>query len=540
MRFFGKNPAEVILWTGVEYIMMKTKQGEKHMNFNNDTKKLGFCDAVYETTAEQSLDADINLPDYCPEIQRILKCTVVPNVTGVQNSSGRVTAEASAVVRLVYVGDNGKAAGYEQTYPIQKFVESDRISSDCAVSVSVNTDYANCRAVSPRRVDVRAMLTFIFKALKKREENILCSAEGAGIQTMKEDCELASLCGICERAFSMSEVIELGADKSPVSQIINVSACACASEVKVINNKALIKGDCTVKIYYISDGNGSVESTEHSMPISQIIESDGVNENSISSLRLSVSSCEAVPKADSSGEMRLIDLNARISAFMAAFEETPLSLITDAYSTEYEIKTTPKSMEALKFNCDFNSSFTNKVVFESIGVSVDCVLAVWCSEIKYTFGTKDDRCVINGTYSATVIYRDSENQIGIVQKPVDFDYSVRLREKAERIVCFGSVQAGACSCSVTGDSRLEMKTEMFANGVILSSCMKKYIGSIDIDKDTVKRDRACALTIYFCDSGESLWNIARKYNTTVEAIMLENDLTDDVVEKSRMMLIPGA
>ena len=85
-----------------------------------------------------------------------------------------------------------------------------------------------------------------------------------------------------------------------------------------------------------------------------------------------------------------------------------------------------------------------------------------------------------------------------------------------------------------------MKTEMFANGVILSSCMKKYIGSIDIDKDTVKRDRACALTIYFCDSGESLWNIARKYNTTVEAIMLENDLTDDVVEKSRMMLIPGA
>lgn len=508
------------------------------MNYNSNTQRIGFCETVYETTAEQSLDADINLPDYCPEIQKILKCTVVPNITSVQNNSGRITADADASVRILYVGENGKTAAYEQNYPLQKFVESGKVTSDSAVDVRIKTDYANCRAVNPRRVDVRAMMTFVFKALNKREETVLCSADGAGIQTITEENVAASLCGLSERAFSLSEVIELGDEKPPVSQIINVSACAVTSEIKIINNKALIKGDCRIKIYYIGDENSAVESVEHSMPISQIIEAEGLNETCKPCIRLNISSCETVPKADSSGNIRLIDFNARISAFTAAFEETPVSLISDAYSTEYKAENTHKSIELLSFNDSFDTSFTNKVVLESIGVSVDCVLAVWCSDIKYNFSSKEDKCSISGTYQANILYKDSENQTGIIQKPVDFDFQVKMREKAERISCFGSVQILSCSCAVTGDSRLELKTELCSSGIILSSCMKKYISDIMLSSENKSKDESCALTIYFCDKDETLWDIARKYNTTVEAIKSENEMNNDVVDKKCMLLIP--
>ncbi len=529
-----------ILWTGGEYIVLKKKTGGNRMNFNKETQKLGFFETVFESTAEQSLDADINLPDYCPEIQRILKCTVIPNLNSVQNNSGRLTADATAVVRIFYVGEGGKTAAYEQSYPLQKFIESNKITSDSVAKVSINTDYVNCRAVNPRRVDVRAMMTFVFKVVKRREEGILCCAEGAGIQTMQEELNFASLSGVCERTFTLGEVVELKAEKLPVSQILNISSYAVVSETKIINNKALVKGDCTVKIYYIGEDSGTVDSVEHSMPISQIIEMDGITENCLCNLSLNVSSCEAAPKADTSGDMRLIDLNARISAFMVAFDEIPVTLINDAYSTEYEVKNTCKSMEILKYNDNFNNSFINKVVFESIGVSVDCILGVWCSDIRYNFNAKDSKCVIAGTYQANIIYRDSENQVGIIQKQVDFDYSAALKEKTERIMCFGSAVLLACSAAVAGESRLELKTEIAVSGIILSSGIKKYVSDIEFSEDAVKRDKSCALTIYFCDKGESVWNIARRYNTTVDAIMQENDLTEDVMGSSRMMLIPGA
>ncbi len=507
------------------------------MNLNCETQKAGFCESVFESTAEQSLDADISLPDYCPEIQRILKCTVTPNVTSVQNNSGRVTADVTAVVRVIYEGENGKAAAYEQSYPLQKFIESNRITNDTAVNVTVNTDYVNCRAVNPRRIDVRGILTFFFRAFAKREEHILCGAEGSGMQLLSDECSFASLSGICERAFSMSEVVELDESREPIMQIVNASPCVTAGDVKIINNKALVKGECTVKLYYIGE-NGNFESLEHSMPVSQIVELEGLCEKSISSLRLSVNSCEAVAKSNSSGDMRLVDLNMRISAFMAAFEEIPMQLISDAYSTEYEVRCAARNTEIFEYNDSFNSVFTNKVVFESIGVSVDCVLAVWCSEIKQNFACKDSNAVVSGTYNATVIYRDSENKLGVIQKPVDFEYSSRLSKKAERISCFGSAAILGCSCSVTGDSRLELKTEISVSATVLTCKMKKHIGSVEISGEIAKNEKPCALTIYFCGSNESIWSIAKRYATTVDAIMTENGIDGDVAENGKMLMIP--
>ena len=93
---------------------------------------------------------------------------------------------------------------------------------------------------------------------------------------------------------------------------------------------------------------------------------------------------------------------------------------------------------------------------------------------------------------------------------------------------------------MTGDSRLELKSEIAVSGIVLSSCMKKYISSIEISEGSEKHEKSCALTIYFCEKGESLWNIARRYNTTVEAIIQENEGISETVDENRMMLIPGA
>lgn len=510
------------------------------MILNTDSQKLGFLDTVCETTAEQSFDADINLPDYCPEIQRVLKCTLSPNVMSVQNSSGRVTADVSVVLRLIYVGDNGVVSGYDQSYPMQKIIDSSKIDSACAVTVRVNTDYLNCRAVNSRRLEAKGMLTFIFKAEKKRDENLLCNAEGAGIQLKSEDLSVSSLVGVTERTFSLGEVIEIPNDKKSVGTIMNISSFVEASELKMINNKALLKGNCSVKIYYLTDENCSVEYVEHSMPISQIIELDGLDDECISTYKLSVCSDEAIVKADSSGNMRLIDINLRVCVFLAAFEEKDVTLINDSYSVDYESENNFKTTELLQMNDSFNTSFTNKVVLESIGVSVDCVYGVWCNDLKYSFNAKDDKCCVSGSYNVTVIYKDSDGQTGVISKPVDFDSSIKIKNKSERLFTIGCAQISGCSCVATGDSRLELKTEIIANGIVFSSVLKKYVSNIQIKNESPEKNNPCALTVYYCDKGESIWNIARRYNTTVDAVMIENELTDEIITECRMILIPNS
>ena len=220
-------------------------------NDNIETKTLGFCETDFESTAEQSVEADISLPDYCPEIKRILKCTVTADILSVQCSEGKITAQGNAVVRVIYIGDNDKISAYEQICPVSKSAESEKVHMSNQASVKAVTDYVNCRAVSSRRIDIRAMMTFVFRSTRKREETVLSCAEGKGIQVLSGDYSFADLKTVTEKSFYLTEVIELSSDKPIIGRIINSSAYISINDKKIINNKMLIKGDCYIKIYYI-------------------------------------------------------------------------------------------------------------------------------------------------------------------------------------------------------------------------------------------------------------------------------------------------
>lgn len=44
-------------------------------------------ETVFDSSVEQSVDCDLTLPDYCPVIQRILKCQVTPQIALTKRSA---------------------------------------------------------------------------------------------------------------------------------------------------------------------------------------------------------------------------------------------------------------------------------------------------------------------------------------------------------------------------------------------------------------------------------------------------------------------
>ena len=97
------------------------------MRYNSETQTLGFCEKNPDLTTEYPIEAEINLPDYCPEIKRILRCGIRTDILSVQNISGRVNIQGNADITVIYIGDNDKISAYEQVIPIQKTFDSDKI-----------------------------------------------------------------------------------------------------------------------------------------------------------------------------------------------------------------------------------------------------------------------------------------------------------------------------------------------------------------------------------------------------------------------------
>ncbi len=507
------------------------------MDFNMEKQGVNRMEIVYEASAEQPVDCDVTLPDYCPDIMRILRCTITPGIATAGASGDRITAEGTAVVRVIYVSDSGRISCYEQTVPFSKSVNVSSLGEDVCVRAAASTQYCNCRAVNQRRADIHGCIAISFTVTAIKKQEILCGVNGAGVQLKKKSIKVSDMICRLEKMFVLNEVKELDEDSPAVLRILHTRACARVSEVKAITNKILLKGEVWGKITYCTE-EGQVCCVEHTMPISQIIEAEGIDENTNNCVHLDVCSFETVPKADSAGEMKLMDITARVTAFVTACCEKELETVCDAYSTEYEADCEKQMMSLETLSGTFSDICLCRGTIEAPEAVAD-ITDVWCTGVTEKAFIVSGKVKISGSLSLCVLYQSADSQPCMAEKAIDYEYERDVSIQGANARCEPWVYPGECVASAAGSGKIEIKAEINISAEIYEVSEDRIISNITVDESKARQSTAAALTIYYSEEGESVWNIARRYNTTVEAVMNENNLDSETVGSRRMLLIPS-
>ena len=87
------------------------------------------------------------------------------------------------------------------------------------------------------------------------------------------------------------------------------------------------------------------------------------------------------------------------------------------------------------------------------------------------------------------------------------------------------------------------------SGIITKSPVKSLIAveASDFATNAVAKEDAADVTIkctgeysfeYYAESGESVWDIAKKYNTAASSVAAENELEQEIISAPCMLLIP--
>ena len=72
------------------------------MDFKLNREELTCSVPVIKTEVTQAAEQDFILPDYCPDIFRVLKCCIIPGVTSAGINGGKLTFELSVTIRVIY------------------------------------------------------------------------------------------------------------------------------------------------------------------------------------------------------------------------------------------------------------------------------------------------------------------------------------------------------------------------------------------------------------------------------------------------------
>jgi hypothetical protein len=509
------------------------------MDYRFKQEKLLLDETIFNDRKEQAVDLDFSLPDYCTDIQKILKCQLYPKINSCNFSEGRLDIEGVTRMTLIYLDPSGSSVRIcEHDLPFACSFLLDEMASDIIFYAYTKAEYVNCRAVSSRRLDIHGAFSIYVKVNNKKSEDILVGIEGDGIQERKITSKMSQVSGMGMGQFSINEVLELASDKPEIESIIHTSADVVLTDYEVNTDSVILRGNAIVKMLYMSDLNtGSLESVEYSVPINQVISVQGVTPDSVCDIKLKVIGHEMQVHGGDLAQNSLFDVNVNIITTIVGYEDKEQDMLIDIYSTDYEIEPSYKNIDLPIILGGINENYIGKNIID-LNERVLRILDIWSEVISLNCEKAEEGLLIKGKINLSILGLN-ENDIPIYQeKTIDFAYSKNINIAFDDLNFNADANIISLGYRLTGENKVEIKTEVKISAVVYARNKCKMISDISLDEDNPKqKDDLPALTIYYADEGEEVWNIARKYCTSVDTIKSQNELQEDVISKRSMLLI---
>lgn len=508
------------------------------MDFELKKEELNTLKCVPLAPAEQSVNLELNLPDYCSDIKRILKCFVSPSVNSLRRQENTVTASGEIVIRLVYVNSEEKIDCFEHKTELSKTAELKDIPESAVISCDCETEYINCRAASRRRISLDGSVCVIFKAHCFGKTEVITQIESSGVQTLQSEEELACITAAGEKCFDMSETASLSQEAEPIGKIIRSQSFAKLESAKAVSGKLLIKGELVTEVVYCADSaEMKPQLFFHTMPISQIVEIPNLSEDDDCLVRLSVRALNLQPRSDSSGSNRLLEIAAKVCAFVKGTAVKSVKMVTDCYSTCCALKADYSYIEVFKKTHTFDVDSSFKKAAELSGRNVASIVDAQCLKASCTVAANGEKLELRVSILAGLIFVDSDSSFQYAEKDVELTIEENLHKRLQKILCEPYITVEKIEATPLGGEKIQFTLNLKGKFNVFSCEQRRVCMAVGEDENAQSPQR-CALIICYPKKGEKLWNIAKHYGSTCKAIADENGISGDEIEEDKMIMIP--
>lgn len=493
---------------------------------------------VLDSVVEQAIECDILLPDYCPDIARILKTDAKISVTSTNLAAEHLTIDGCVYVRVHYCSDGNEIRPCEYKMPFSKVCTLKAPADNAMILMNTSINYLNSRAVSPRRVDVRGAFGIKVQVIDQKNQEMIQSVEGCGVQLRCENTQAVQLVGRACHSMTVREELEIGYGKPAVGYIVRSNVAAEVTDYKIIANKVIAKGELAIDILYCGEEDSVPQSANFAIPVSQIADLDGVDEDCRCDVRVSVLSAEIKPSVDGDGNR--MTLEAVVETKVQACRTYSLCCAEDAYSTYYECSHSTQSSSVLNLLdlCDIKQ--TVKEV-EDLPPDLGEITDFWCEVQSWSHRLEGSAVIFSGKLLAAIFALDSEEKPAYYEKTIDFEIPYAFSGgavQASQIFTDASVTVTGSTYSGVSPDQMEMRSELSISGGLYVLERRNALSEIVVDEEKPRKTDAAALTIYYADRGEMVWDIAKRYGASVTAVMEENALDSTVLRERSMLLIP--
>ncbi|MBQ2724850.1 MAG: DUF3794 domain-containing protein [Clostridia bacterium] len=218
------------------------------------------------TTAAADVTEDVSLPDYVPEVRRIVGVRANPTVDGRYMTGDSLETDGCVTYTVLYTDGDGKLTQFSQTTPYTGRIPVQEDVQPGAMVVSASAEQIGCRVTAPRRLTLSCRVKL--NAMAQQEKDISLKTDGKAPVRRKDGiCTAASLTEIRVSGEASGEIRE-----KEGTEIIMASAEMAAGDVRIGSpaGRITVKGDVYLTVLSRNPDGGTVISRSRA-PVEEIL-----------------------------------------------------------------------------------------------------------------------------------------------------------------------------------------------------------------------------------------------------------------------------
>ena len=498
------------------------------------------CEISSLIKTEANVETDIIVPDTKPDIQRILSVTAFADTTDRSVKKDKVILSGNVKFNILYSGEHDplKIVSVDYVAPFSHQVDFTGIDEECLTVCSWDISKTSFEVKNSRKLTAGALVNYELKSSKIKEKNIVSvSDELTGYPYRKTTEECDCLIASKDIDFELKETFTIPCRED--ADIYRVNAGVEISDIKAVNNKAVIKGQVNIKALYESNGEISDYSTEISF--TEVCDIDNLSSEQRLVYDFEVADMDY--NADFSDMGKTIESQIKINGYICAYEHREVSFINDIYSPDYTYEKLCENISCEKLSEFMHTRDTVKDSVElSLGMQgIDKIYHMDCTAGKTQASLEGSCLKLKGTIEMNLIYADEDNNLCKASKTSPYEFEFIYQDNhAEDYNIISNVKCVNCGYVLGSANEIQLRAVMSAKAAVLSRKSYNAVTGFNVDTNNpIQKDSQASIVVFYPHSSSDLWEVAKKYNTTCEEIAKINSLDLSVaLVNDKPILIP--
>ncbi len=495
---------------------------------------------VGEESSQALVEGEINVPDSREPVVRILDISCDAIINSHEVIQDKIMVEGILRYDALYIpeGEDAAVDAVDAEIGFTQYLEMPGVQPGMTSRLQLDVEHIDYELVSGRRINVKAVLNLYGRVSQVMELEAVQDFTGLTDVEALTDHIRTSVSGEAGNAQTMvREDLELSDSMPSILKILRKEARVQIQEKKAVDNKVVVHGDVDLNLLYLCDDEEDpVQFLEQSIPFSHSVDIPGAYQGMDCTAEVTVSEFYTDPRENINNELRIVDAELILNLEVQVFETQEDEILIDAYSPSVPMELKKRKIKLQQFAGETQEQ---TVVKESITFPEGVPKA---RKILYVDATPsiaeeragDGKVLLEGILSVQVVYQTNESAllIGSFREDVPFQHTLTMEDIDSGMECRSEAVTEHTDATLLAQDEVELKAAVLLKTSVTRTIEKEII--IGAEESENLSAGAPGIYIYFVQPGDNLWNVAKKYNTTISDILKYNETAEEESE-----LVPG-